>query len=123
MKKPLVTKVEKIETARVEEARSKAKSIVFTFLLVAFAAVTALVIVRGVYGSRLVWLYVLLFVAYFIINNVVHHKFDELMKTAKMNDTIRHEEKVRAMERDRFEQGKEIERLQQEIEALKAKQK
>lgn len=118
MKKPIITEIENVETKRVLDAMNRAK------MWLNIGAIVALGIcipffVQFVKSSQNVGIYLTLglFVLFYIgITLSIHATYSPMLDTAKLNDKIRHEEKVRFAERDKHDLEREIERLKHELE-------
>lgn len=120
MKKPLVTEVERTETKRVEKAINNAKTILFLIFLPAFAVLPFIIsYYQELDSMQMGIMFVAIGVVYIFFNALVNNHYKGMLTLARKNDEIRHEEKVRAIERDRFDRDKEIERLKRELEVLK----
>ena len=117
MKKPLITEIENVETNRVLSAMSKAK-LALNIVMVAILGFGFPFMIHYAAGLQTLQ-YIALgiyVVTYIVAYASVHSKYARLLDTAKLNDRIRHEEKVRNIERDRHDLEKEIERLKLELE-------
>lgn len=125
MKKPLITEIDNIETKRVLNAIKKRKivlNLVAIFIIVGLIPFSYFLFENG----KQIVIYVLWSVFalfYFACLIYIYKTFNPLLETAKLNDKIRHEEKVRNVERDKHNLEKEIERLKKELEILKKESK
>lgn len=125
MKKPLVTEIENTETKRVLAARSRAHMWKNLFFIILFAGLVVLLLPAYNSGDqRAIWIGAGMFaLVYFIASHYVNKKYGEILNVARFNDQIRHEEKVRNVERDRHDLEHEIERLKLELEHAKNQSK
>lgn len=125
MKKPLVTEIDNVETKRVLAARNRAHMWKNLFFMILFAGLVVLLLpaynagdTNAVYVGGVMYV-----IVYFVASHYVNKKYNEVLNVARLNDQIRHEEKVRGVERDKHNLEKEIERLKLELEHAKNQSK
>lgn len=118
MKKPLITEIDNVETKRVLAVITKAKFMLnaLTIVVLGFSMPFIIKIFSSANPTGAYVLLVLAALVYFGITISIHATYSPMLETAKLNDKIRHEEKVRTIERDKHDLEKEIESLKLQLE-------
>lgn len=123
MKKPLITEIDNVETKRVLQAMDHAY-IWLNAVAIIIIACSLPFLIQSFKSGVTTGAYILLGIFTFLYLTamvVVHTTYKPMLETAKLNDKIRHEEKVRFAERDKHDLEQEIERLKQELDIANKK--
>ena len=126
VKKPLITEIDNVETKRVLTAINKERALwnaIFIPIAVLVMAFAVPYLSGSQYESVIYIALAVLIIGYFSGNTAINNKYGYMLEVAKMNDKIRHEEKVRYQERDKYDLEKEIEHLKRDLEEAKSQRK